>query len=141
MLQLPNMPKKKTKAQSKIDPEMAIVGMRFQQARERLGLTQTELAKLVKGDQTRLSRFERGERGLSAPVLIRLLQAFAARGVDVHQCLVGTGKSAPELVLGGEQPELLRELQEVLSRHIGNGGNGRDTPDKVERTSKRRHKR
>jgi transcriptional regulator with XRE-family HTH domain len=135
------MPKKKTTPKSDPDPEMIIVGQRFRVAREDLGLSQTDLAKLVGGDQTRLSRFERGERGLSAGVLVRILQLFALRGIDLHRCLIGTGLGARDVVLAGEEPELVRELHEVVRRHLGNGGNGRNSPNKVERASKRRNKR
>jgi transcriptional regulator with XRE-family HTH domain len=135
------MPRKKTKSPPKPDPEMGIVGQRFCRAREELGLSQIELAKLIGGEQGGVSRFEKGQRGLSTPVFIRLLQLFALRGVDLQRCLIGTGKISRDVVLGSDEPELLRELQEVVRRHVGNGSNGRNTSDKVERPGKRRNKR
>jgi len=128
--------KKKTKP----DTETAIVARRLAAARENLGLNQIEVAKLVGGDQGSLSKFETGSRGLSAPVLIRLLQLLARSGVDIHHCLLGTGSQTRDVVLGTEEPALLRELQEVVRRHVGNG-NGRNGSHKVERPGKRRDKR
>jgi transcriptional regulator with XRE-family HTH domain len=55
----------------------AELGQRIRVARERLGLSQEELATLIKRDQRGVSEYERGQRRLSAvdiPLLAHALQ-------------------------------------------------------------------
>lgn len=131
----------RTRRDDPTDPEVAVVGQRFRAAREELGLNQKDMGELIGGDQSSVSRFENGKRGLATPVLIRLLQQAAARGVDIHHCLLGTGTATRDVVLGAHEPKLLRELQEVVRRHVGNGNGSGDTPHQVNGPRKRGNKR
>jgi DNA-binding transcriptional regulator YiaG len=49
---------------------MAMTGKRFRQIRKKLGLSQSQLAKLIEVTVTALARWERGERPISGPVAL-----------------------------------------------------------------------
>lgn len=57
-----------------MDPK--IFGNRIRQARERLGISQEELARLVSKDQTAISEYENGKRKMSAVDLPALSKAL-----------------------------------------------------------------
>jgi transcriptional regulator with XRE-family HTH domain len=57
-------------------------GHRFRLARERLGLSQTDVALRLAVRQSRISDFERGRRSLGLEILHRWCQAC---GIDPHE--------------------------------------------------------
>ena len=53
-----------------------LLGSRIRQARERLNMSQAELAKAVKRDQRAISQYERGDRKLAAVDLPRFAEVL-----------------------------------------------------------------
>jgi transcriptional regulator with XRE-family HTH domain len=99
-------------AASKKEPTLSNVGERIQKAREALDISQTQLGEATGLGQPQVSRIERGQRGLEASKLLRLLQELRRRGVSVDYILSGS-----EPILIGTDANLLDELRLLLSRH------------------------
>jgi len=83
------------------------IGSRFRVARKQLGLTQEQLETKLSIDQTAISRFEQGGRGLETESLLALLAFMADRGVSLRYIL-----------LGGDDEKVMqtRSESEVLER-------------------------
>ncbi|MFZ4816711.1 MAG: helix-turn-helix domain-containing protein [Phototrophicaceae bacterium] len=105
-----------------MDP--AELGQRIRAARERLGLSQEELAALIKRDQRGVSEYERGQRRLAAvdiPLLAQALQVpilYLYEGVMVedeidHQVL-GLLHKLPSLHEKQAVVDILRILVDTL---------------------------
>lgn len=83
------------------------IGSRFRDARKRLKLTQVQLGEKLEIDQTNISRFENGERGLETEVLLALLTFMAERGVSVDGYILrGDG----EIMRPRSESEVLERL-------------------------------
>jgi transcriptional regulator with XRE-family HTH domain len=97
---------------------MADVGARFRIARKALKLTQEELAKQLNVEQTSISRFEGGKRGLETPVLLGLFRIAAEAGMNIDgYVLRGVGEPIRrEPVLIASSPEMLEELRTLSER-------------------------
>lgn len=93
------------------------IGERFRVARKKLRLTQVELAKATGIDQTGISRFEGGDRGLETTALLTLFTVAAERGMNIDgYVLRGVGSPIrPETLLVGGSAEFLQELRSLAN--------------------------
>lgn len=63
------------------DTQIGVTGEVLRQAREGVGLTLTDLAARVQISKSTLSRFETGQRTLSADLLTRIAATIAAEAI------------------------------------------------------------
>lgn len=94
-------------------PVVAEAGARFREAREELELTQSALAKKAGVYQTTVSRFETGERGVEAQLLLPLLGAGHSAGINLGFVLTGEGPPLLQFA-ATDGPELTEHLTKIL---------------------------
>jgi len=63
-------------------------------ARERAGLTQQQLARLLRKPQSFVSNYERGQRRIDVLELIRIVEALRGDAVDVFRSILAKRGSA-----------------------------------------------
>jgi transcriptional regulator with XRE-family HTH domain len=90
------------------------VGSRLRTAREDVGVVGVTLAKAARVAPEALSCFERGKKGLATPNLLSVLQAAHGVGVDLNYVISGAGDSQLGGVVLGANPNLLRQLLELV---------------------------
>ncbi len=61
--------------------------------RERLGMTQTDVAKRCGSSQSRVAKMEAGDRSVSTDLLLRVLFSLGAKRQDVARLLTGKSRS------------------------------------------------
>ena len=64
------------------------VGEVLAHARERVGLTQQQLARLLRKPQSFVSNYERGQRRIDVLELIRIVEALKADAVEVFRSIL-----------------------------------------------------
>lgn len=111
------MAKKVAKKKAVPPTSVSEAGARFRAARKLLGCSQAALAERGGCPQPSISRFETGERGLEAKLLVPLLRAGHIAGINIGFVLTGEGPELRSLVLTDEaDPEVVREAIEFARR-------------------------
>ena len=106
-----------------------LLGSRIRQARDRLGLSQEDLATLVSKDQRSISEYETGKRRLSAidlPIFAEALQVpiiFFFEG-EIHQddldyAMLAQLKRLPTPESKNAAIDLVRTLADTFDLHLG----------------------
>lgn len=106
-----------------------LLGSRIRQARDRLGLSQEELATLVSKDQRSVSEYETGKRRLSAIDLPRFAEALQVPIVfffegqihqdDIDYAMLAQLKRLPTPESKQAAIDLVRTLADTLDLHLG----------------------
>lgn len=115
------------------EPPLPEIGKRVRRARKTLKLTQEQLGVKIGVDQSGVTRFERGERGLRTHNLLALFAKLAELGIDVDGYIIrGVGDPRrPNIGVLAENPQFavqLRELADRLEKDRPLGGGTNDAP-------------
>ena len=89
-------------------------GQRIKEERNRMGLTQEELALRLNIGQEHMNKIERGKRGCSIDILLELSEVF---GVSTDYLL--TGKRAGDESIRDSVENVMDELSSLLARIDG----------------------
>jgi transcriptional regulator with XRE-family HTH domain len=107
------MARKVAKRKPVAHPVVVEAGARFREAREELSITQSAMAKRAGVYQTTVSRFETGERGVEAQLLLPLLGAGHSVGINLGFVLTGEGPPLLQFV-ATDAPELVDQLTKIV---------------------------
>lgn len=101
-----------------------ILGSRIRQARERLGLSQEDLASLVSKDQGAISEYENGRRKISATDLPELAKALQVSLLhfyegefsnhDLHRAILEEFDRLPSFEAKQAMIEIVRKISDTI---------------------------
>lgn len=104
-----------------------LLGARIREARERLGLSQDELAELVSRDQAAISAYENGKRKVSAVDLPLFAQALEVSVLhffegeitpdDLDRAILHEFRQLPTVEAKRSAIDVLRTLSKVVNLH------------------------
>jgi transcriptional regulator with XRE-family HTH domain len=113
--------------QDKSRLDSKLLGNRIREARERLGISQEELASAVSKDQGAISEYESGKRRLSAVDLPTLAEALKvsllyfyegeATGHDLDRAVLDEFHQLPSLELKKAAIEIMRVFSNAIRLH------------------------
>ena len=89
-------------------------GQRIKEQRNRMGLTQEELALRLNIGHEHMNKIERGKRGCSIDIILELSEVF---GVSTDYLL--TGKKADDESIRDSVENIMDELSSILARIDG----------------------
>lgn len=77
--------------------EYGDVGAALADARERAGLTQQQLAKLLRKPQSFVSNYERGQRRIDILELLRVVEALGRDPIEIFREILKRKRASPKL--------------------------------------------
>jgi transcriptional regulator with XRE-family HTH domain len=77
--------------------EYGDVGATLADARERAGLSQQQLAKLLRKPQSFISNYERGQRRIDILELLRVVEALGGDPIEIFREILKRKRASPKL--------------------------------------------